>query len=61
MYVTTREQRKAMHDLYTRNPDGSPSYRHFRKRFVPQFSGYIAILNWCFMYVGIERDGFTHT
>jgi hypothetical protein len=61
MYVTTKEQRQAIADLYARNPNGSPSYRHFRKRFVPQLGGYIAILDWCGLYVGIERDGFTHT
>jgi len=61
MKPITRAQRKAIHAMYLRNPNGSKTYREFRKRFYPQFGGYIAILDWCGMYVGVERDGFTHS
>jgi hypothetical protein len=61
--VLTREQRRAVHLLYTRNPDGSESYRAFRRRVLPMFLGYgaVALDPWCRMYVGIETDGHTHS
>jgi hypothetical protein len=58
---TTRKQVEAFFDLYRRNADGSPNYRAFRRRIVPQHGQYHALPNWCGMYVGIERDGYTHT
>ncbi len=59
--VTTKEQRKAIFDLYRRNADGSKTYREFRKRVAHYFGGYIGINGWCGMFVGIEKDGYTHT
>jgi hypothetical protein len=60
-YTTTRAQREAMFKLYIGNPDGTESYREFRKRFkFGLFGDYIGGA-YCKMYVGIEPDGYTHT
>lgn len=57
--TTTRPQREAIRRLFLRNPDGSPDYRHFRRRIVSS-------LDWIGIeirgvYHGIERDGHIHT
>jgi hypothetical protein len=63
MKPITKAQRKAIYELYRRNPDGSPTYRHFRKRFTPILlgGGSLQIDSWCGLFVGIEKDGYTHT
>lgn len=59
MTLTTRAQRLAIFRTYQRSPDGSPSYRTFRKRAL---SGYGCIMiQWCGMWLGIETDGYTHS
>ena len=60
-YKTTRAQRESLYQLFNRNPDGSPTYRHFRKR-----AKYVHLWNgleiwWCDMFIGIEQDGYTHS
>ncbi len=62
-FVLTKPQRKAIKLMFDRNPDGSPTYRDFRKRVVPMYvgGGAVALPDWCGMYCGIERDGWTHT
>ncbi|MFZ3481669.1 hypothetical protein [Sphingomonas sp. 3-13AW] len=56
---TTRPQRLAILRLFKRNPDGSPNYRHFRRRVTRS-------LDWIGLtiggiYYGIEEDGYVHT
>lgn len=53
--------REAVIVLYERDTDGCESFSEFWKRFtwcniIGCYGG-----RWCGMYVGIERDGYTHT
>ena len=57
----TKEQRRAVYRKYLQNPDGARSYLEFRRRVGLGFAGEYIMLPWCGMYVGIERDGYTHT
>jgi 7,8-dihydro-6-hydroxymethylpterin-pyrophosphokinase len=56
----TPQQVEAISNLYTRNPDGSVNQAHFFNRVHPHVGGYCG-LDWCGMFVGIEKDGYTHT
>lgn len=60
--ILTKAQRRAVKDLFERSPDGAKTYREFRKRahYGIPFGDHIMIL-WCHMWVGIEKDGHTHT
>lgn len=72
MYVTSKEQRKAIHALWQRYKNGALengnfdflSYRNFRKQGRPELGWGVnaAILFplWN-MWIGIERDGYTHS
>ena len=61
MVKTNRAQREALYKLYQRNSNGINTYRQFRKCAMPGFGGtYIGIM-WGGMFVGIEKDGHTHT
>jgi hypothetical protein len=55
----TRAQREAIARKFAQSPDGAASYREFRARVKPGF-GYL-VLPWCGMYLGIEKDGHTHS
>lgn len=57
--MITRAQRQAIRRLHSRNADGAPDYRSFRRRFASG-GGFIGG-QWCGMFVGIEPDGYTHT
>ena len=57
--LLTKQQRKALHKVYQRNPDNHPNYLTFR-RTVQQGWGYIMV-QWCGMWLGIEPDGYTHS
>jgi len=72
MIKLTKEQHRALKNLYDRSPPqvqpiehATPStitYRVFRKRVCPVFGGDGAVIvPWCGMWVGIEPDGYTHT
>jgi len=64
LIAATRAQQEAIYTKYRRNPDGTTSYKQFRKeRTRPMFAGGGAyeISSWCGMYLGIEKDGHTHT
>ena len=51
-------QARAVYQLYRGNPDGSPSYLHFRRRVFPLFGEpEVAMI----VYVGIEPDGYDHS
>ena len=57
----TKAQRRALFRLYSRNADGTHSYRQFRQRVFPGMGGEYIMVQWCGMYVGIEADGHSHT
>lgn len=55
-------QQKALKRLFDGNPDGSPSYWHFRHRVFPLIGdASCAMIRFCGMYVGIESDGYVHS
>lgn len=60
MSPITRAQREAIYKKFIRDPDGSPTYRAFRKRAYKSFDK-VVMLSWCGMWVGIETDGYAHT
>lgn len=59
MTRTTRAQRLAIRRTYERSADNATSYRAFRRRVIPGPD--CILLPWCGMWLGIERDGYTHT
>ena len=64
MVQTTRAQREALQRLYLRwkgtgDTKAPKSYRELRKRVMPGF-GYIGV-EWCGMFIGIEKDGYAHS
>jgi len=56
----TPAQTEAVEKLYMRNPDRSPSRQHFYNRFQYCHGGFIGF-QWCGMFLGIEKDGYTHS
>jgi hypothetical protein len=65
MNTTTRAQRVAIHRLWlrardpsTKNPT-SATYRQFRRRIVQGYD--CLMINIWGMWIGIERDGYTHS
>lgn len=60
MYVTTKEQRAALFNLYQRAPEGR-TYLQFRRTVHKSFGTDCLIVRWCGMWIGIERDGYTHS
>ncbi len=56
---TTRLQRIAIWRKYQVSPDGSGDYREFRSRVIQGFD--CLMLQWCGMWLGIEKDGHTHS
>lgn len=72
MVRTTRAQRAALKRLFDRGPiyrdadarSGGQrmSYREFRKTIQTEIGGFGAIMvPWAGMWVGIEKDGYTHS
>lgn len=77
MVKLTKEQRKALKRLFDRYPlylyDGRPvegsrykghprcTYRQFRRKIVPGLGMDCIMVPYCGMWVGIERDGYTHS
>ena len=59
----TKEQRKSVAGLFKRSSDGAKSYLDFRRRvkICGTKNDRYAGLGWCGMFVGIEKDGHTHT
>jgi|HubBroStandDraft_3_1064219.scaffolds.fasta_scaffold87594_1 hypothetical protein len=56
----TPEQVESINKLFGRNPDGAKSRAEFFHRVQPYMGGYCG-LSWCGMFVGIEKDGYSHT
>ena len=65
MVKTTKEQRQAIYDLWlrARHPSQdvptSATYRQFRRRFVQGYD--CLMINIWGMWLGIEKDGYTHS
>lgn len=57
--VLTIAQRKALKNIYVRSPDGAPNYLSFRRRV--RNCGDNVMVQWCGMFLGVERDGETHS
>jgi hypothetical protein len=58
----TKAQQQAVLRLYRGNPNGSPSYWHFRHRVFPLLGDpRCAMMVFCGMHVGIEEDGYVHS
>lgn len=58
--VITRAQWEAIKRKYTQNPD-SATFQEFCDRVVVGFGGDYIMLPWCGMWLGIEKDGYTHS
>ena len=67
MITLTREQRVALKRVYERSvyekqPGEVPTYRAFRKTVQPEVCGWGAVMvPFAGMWLGIERDGHTHS
>lgn len=65
MVKTTRAQREALLNLYNRalNSDHpeTRSYKEFRKTVIPGFMNEYIMIPWAGMWIGIEKDGYTHS
>ena len=61
MVKTTKEQRQAIARKYHQNNDGARNYKEFRQRAETLFNDDCIMLNWCGMWLGIEKDGYTHS
>lgn len=59
MLYLTRPQRISLKKIYDRYPETTETYRQFRKRVNGGF-GFVTVY-WLGMWLGIERDGYTHT
>jgi len=57
--ILTRAQREAVYHKYQQSPDGSNTYKQFRKRVL--YGPDYIMLHWCGMWLGIEKDGYTHS
>lgn len=61
MKPITKPQRKAIFLKFQRNADGAKTYREFRRRWYFSTMQGCVMGKWCGMWVGIEKDGYTHT
>lgn len=59
MIKTTKMQRRAIYRKFCQSPDGSATYREFRRRV--EAARDCLMLHWCGMWLGIEPDGYTHS
>lgn len=58
MPVITRAQREALKRIHARGADGR-TYREIRKAV--HYGHDCLMLHWAGMWLGIERDGYTHS
>ena len=61
LLVLTDAQELAVYRKYEDNPDGAEHYDVFRSRVSYVDSYGAAMLQWCNMWLGIEKDGYTHS
>lgn len=59
MVKLTKAQRKAVHALWMRA--GPAPYREFRKKVQWGIMGECVMLEFHGMWIGIEKDGYTHS
>lgn len=61
MRTMNKAEQQALFRLYNRDPNGSKTYREFRRRAM--YDGLVGcwIIGWCKMFIGIEQDGYTHS
>lgn len=61
--ILNRAQREALASVYRRESDSEPKtlagYRRFRRTVQPGYD--CAMVHWCGMWLGIEKDGYTHS
>lgn len=57
--ILSRAQRVAIKRVYDRSPDNQTSYYDFRRRVKQGYD--CVMLYWCGMWLGIEKDGYTHS
>ena len=55
----TPEQKASAEKVFARNPDGSATLEDFLQR-IEDYGDYVG-LKWCGMFLGIEKDGYTHS
>lgn len=58
MIITTREQREALKRIWMRGTD-ERTYKQLRRDVIGGHD--CLMLNWAGMWLGIERDGYTHS
>ena len=58
MIITTREQRAALKRIWMRGTDGR-TYKQLRRDVMGGHD--CLMLEWAGMWLGIERDGYTHS
>ena len=67
MVKTTKEQRKAIHRVWTRDATrnrmpANATYRDFRRTVQPTFGmDGAVVVQWCGMWLAIEKDGYVHS
>lgn len=54
-----RAQLNSLYRKYKQNRDGAPTFEGFTKRVV--YGREYIMLPWCGMWLGIEKDGYTHS
>ena len=57
----TRQQMEAIKIKYTQSKDHSKSYLEFRRRWYVSHMVGCVMGEWCGMFIGIEKDGYTHS
>lgn len=57
----TLAQFRALERLYIRSADKAPNFEQFRERVVTDHLNGCLMVPWCGMYIGIEKDGHTHS
>jgi len=67
MITLTKQQRIALKKIYDRGTVSASfsktplSYREFRKTVQGYPGGDCVLVPWCGMWLGIEKDGYTHS
>ena len=59
--ILTYEQRHALYKVWLRDTTVAESYREFRRQAIPDSMQDAVMLEWKGMWLGIERDGYTHS
>lgn len=59
MVYVNKAQRQALKRVWLRGDTGFDSYRQFRATVQPGPG--CVMVHWCSMWLGIERDGYTHS